>query len=68
MQQVQKEGNRTGIKRVIMYSPFIKVKLIVLAGSEYTNRPNNINKDHQVVEFEVIKTFNPVRLSIIYPL
>jgi 5-methylcytosine-specific restriction protein B len=32
--------------------------------SEYTNRPNNINKDHPgVVEFEVIKTFNPVRLS-----
>ncbi|MGI6235787.1 MAG: AAA family ATPase [Christensenellales bacterium] len=32
--------------------------------SEYTNRPNNINKDRPgTVEFEVIKTFRPLRLS-----
>lgn len=32
--------------------------------SEYTNRPNRINKDRPgTVEFEVVKTFSPLRLS-----
>mgnify|MGYP000899678985 CR=1 FL=1 len=32
--------------------------------SEFTNRPNNINKDNpEVAKFEVVKTFNPLRLS-----